>query len=170
MLLVVLSSVRLSKSTRIFVPYLSLPMYKPLGSVLPEKLNGNRFATEEAGRTRSYKLPNWLLPIGFTDRKPSFCLSVNLSTSILERVSSIAISVCNSFNFCLLLALSSMNTEQCNNASLFFRKFAISVTTSCKLPCASIVSFTSLPLDLSLFLRVAFCMIFLCSILSTSLW
>ena len=24
----------------------------------PEKLNGNRFATDEAGRTRSYKLPN----------------------------------------------------------------------------------------------------------------
>ena len=39
---------------------------------------------------------------------------------------------------------------------LFLRRFAIRVTTSCKLPCASMVSFTSLPLDLSLFLRVAF--------------
>ena len=48
MLLVVLSSVRLSKSTRILVPYLSLPIYKPFGSVLPLKLKGKRFATPNA--------------------------------------------------------------------------------------------------------------------------
>ena len=45
----------------------------PCGSVLPEKLNGYKFATELAGRTRSYCAPNIFAPTGRT-REKSFPL------------------------------------------------------------------------------------------------
>ena len=152
----VLSSALRSKSTRMFVPNLSLPIYMPFGSVFPEKLKGYRFATKLAGRTRSYCAPNILVPTGRTERKPSFCRSVNLSAEILERVSSIAISLCNSFSASIFFAFSSMNTEQCRSGSRFFLRFASSSTTSCRFPSASMVSLTSVPPLFSLFRRVAF--------------
>jgi len=155
-LLVVLSSALRSKSTRIFVPYLSLPTYKPRGSVLPLKLNGYILATDDADNTRSYCAPNIFAPTGRTERKPSFCRKVSLSTEILERVSSIAMSLCNSLSFSMLLAFSSMNTDTWSNGSLFLRRLARSSITSCKLPSASMVSLTSLPPLLSLLRRVAF--------------
>ncbi len=170
MLLVVLSSARRSKSTRTLEPYLSLPIYSPWGSVLPEKLKGYKLATLDAGSTRSYCAPNWFAPTGRTERKPSFCRRVSRSTEILERVSSIDISLCSSFSLSSVRAFNSMNTEQWSRGSLFLRRFASSSTTSWRLPWASMVSLTSLPPDMSLFLRVAFCMILRCSIGSTSRW
>ena len=155
-MLVVLSSARRSKSTRMFEPYLSFPIYNPRGSVLPLKLNGYILATEDAGSTRSYCAPNRFAPTGRTERKPSFCRNVNLSTEIFERVSSIAISLCSSLSFSMLLAFSSMNTDTWSSGSLFLRRLASSSITSCKLPSASMLSLTSLPPLLSLFRRVAF--------------
>ena len=170
MLLVVLSSARRSKSTRTLEPYLSRPIYRPWGSVLPEKLKGYKLATLDAGNTRSYCAPNWLAPTGRTERKPSFCRRVRRSTEIFERVSSMDISLWSSLSLSRLRAFSSIKTEQCKRGSLFLRRFASSSTTSWRLPWASMVSLTSLPPDMSLFFRVAFCRIFLCSIGSTSRW
>ena len=169
-MLVVLSSALRSKSTRIFVPYLSLPIYEPWGSVFPLKLNGYILATEDAGKTLSYCAPNIFAPTGRIERNPSFCRKVSLSTEILERVSSIAMSLCNSLSFSILLAFSSMNTDTWSSGSLFLRRLARSSITSCKLPSASMLSLTSLPPLLRRFLRVAFWIILRCSIDSTSLW
>lgn len=131
---------------------------------------GYRLATLEAGNTRSYCAPNWFAPTGRTERKPSFCRRVSRSTEIFERVSSMDISLWSSLSLSRLRAFSSMNTEQWSRGSLFFRRLARSSTTSWRLPWASMVSLTSLPPDMSLFLRVAFCKILRCSIGSTSRW
>ena len=117
-----------------------------------------------------YWLPNWFAPTGRTDKNPSFCRKVSPSTEILERVSSIAMSDCSSLSPSMFRAFNSMNTEQWSKGSRFLRRFASSSTTSCRFPSASMVSFTSLPPLLSLLRRVAFWMIFRCSMLSTRRW
>ena len=52
-------------------------------------MKGKRFATEEAGRTRSKREPKASAPAGLAERNPSLCRSRSLSALILARMSSL---------------------------------------------------------------------------------
>ena len=118
---VVLSSARRSKSDKhICSELISTDIYS-IGIGLAGEVERIEVCHRACGEDSFVLRAELIGAHGQNRQKAFFCRNISRSTEILERASSIAISLCNSLSPSMLLAFNSINTERWSNkpCSLF---------------------------------------------------